>query len=575
MHDLVIRGGLVVDGTGSEPFVADVAIDGDRVVAVGEVAGRGAEEIDARGKLVTPGFVDVHSHYDGQVTWDPQLTPSSWHGVTTVVMGSCGVGFAPAAPDKHAWLIGLMEGVEDIPGSALTEGIRWGWESFPEYLDAIAATPHAIDFGAQIAHGPLRGYVMGERGAKNEPATAEEIARMRELVEEALEAGARGFSTSRTLLHKSSDGEPVPGTFASADELFGIGRALAATGKGVFQCASDHLSVPKEFEWFKALALEIGRPVMFNLSQTDLRPELWRDLVGLLEECERDGAEVIGQVAGRAIGIMMSWHGTAHPFAGHEGFAPLAGLSPEERVAELKKPEVRAALLAEPDPKLPFFEAFVTRSYHKMFVSDGSVDYEPSPERSVLAIAKARGVHPREVAYEALMADDGEGMIYFPLFNYANESLDVLHALHQHPRTLMGLSDAGAHCGAICDGGMPTFMLTHWTRDRERGPTLPLEYVVRRQTRDTARAFGLLDRGVLAPGYKADVNVIDYENLRFEQPKMAYDLPAGGRRLTQRARGYVATVCSGVVISRDDTPTGALPGRLVRGAQTAPAGAAG
>ncbi|TNF37977.1 MAG: D-aminoacylase [Deltaproteobacteria bacterium] len=570
MHDLVIRGGLVVDGTGAAAFEADVAIDGDRVVAVGHVAERGAEEIDARGKLVTPGFVDIHSHYDGQVTWDPELTPSSWHGVTTVVMGSCGVGFAPARPEGREGLIKLMEGVEDIPGSALTEGIRWGWETFPEYLDAIAAMPHAIDFGAQIAHGPLRSYVMGDRGADSAPATAEDIAAMHALVAEALEAGALGFSTSRTLLHKSSDGVPVPGTFATADELFGIGRALAVTGRGVFQCASDHLSVPKEFEWFKALALEIGRPVMFNMSQTDLKPKLWRDLVGLLEDCERDGAHVIGQVAGRAIGIMMSWHGTAHPFAGHETFAPLAALSPEARVAELQKPEVRAALLAEPDPKLPFFEAFITRGYHKMFVSADGVDYEPSAEQSVAAIAKRRGVHPREVAYEALMANDGQGMIYFPLFNYANENLDLLHELHQHPRTLMGLSDAGAHCGAICDGGMPTFMLTHWTRDRQRGPTLPVEHIVRRQTRDTARAFGLLDRGVLAPGYLADVNVIDYDNLRFEQPKMAYDLPAGGRRLTQRARGYVATVKRGVVISRDDTPTGALPGQLVRGAQPAP-----
>lgn len=570
MHDVVIRGGVVVDGTGAEPVAADVAIDGDKVVAVGRVAGRGAEEIDARGQIVTPGFVDIHSHYDAQVTWDPQLTPSSWHGVTTVVMGSCGVGFAPAAPDKHDWLIALMEGVEDIPGSALHEGIRWAWESFPEYLDAIASTPHVIDFGAQIAHGPLRGYVMGERGAKNEPATAADIARMRELVKEALLAGALGFSTSRTLLHRSSDGEPVPGTFASAEELFGIGRALADTRRGVFQCASEHLKVPEEFAWFKALALEIDRPVMFNLSQTDLRPGLWKDLVGLLDACEAEGAQVIGQVAGRAIGIMMSWHGTAHPFAGHETFKPLAALSPEARIAELKKPEVRAAMLAEPDPKLPFFEAFVTRSYTKMFPAGDAVDYEPAPEQSVGAQAKANGRHPREIAYDALMGQGGHGMIYFPLFNYADQSLDALHTLHQHPRTLMGLSDAGAHCGAICDGGMPTFMLTHWTRDRRRGPTLPLEYVVRRQTRDTARAFGLLDRGVLAPGFKADVNVIDYDHLRFEQPHLAYDLPAGGRRLTQHARGYTATICSGTVISRDDTPTGALPGQLVRGAQPAP-----
>lgn len=570
MYDVVIRNGMVIDGTGAPMRQADVAIQGDRIVAVGAVSGAGQREIDAAGLLVTPGFVDVHSHYDGQVSWDPYLTPSSWHGCTTVVMGSCGVGFAPAAPDRHDWLIGLMEGVEDIPGSALAEGIDWAWESFPEYLDAIGSKPHVIDFGAQIAHGPLRAYVMGERGASNEDATAEDIAEMQRIVSEALEAGALGFSTSRTMLHKTIDGVPVPGTFAGQDELFGIGEALRQTGKGVYQMAMDHLKVPAELSWAKALADQIGRPVMFNLNQTDHAPDLWKEIVKVLDAAALEGTPLYAQVAGRAIGVLMGWHTTAHPFAGYPSFQSLLALSKAERIAKLQDPAFRAQLLGEAPVDLGDFGNFVTRSFHKMFPQPSGIEYEPTADDSVAAIAARTGRRPEEVAYDAMLANDGEGLLYFPLFNYADGNLDLLHTLHQHPRTIMGLSDAGAHCGAICDGGMPTFMLTHWTRDRVRGAKLPLEYVVARQTSQTARQFGLDDRGVIAPGMKADVNVIDYANLQLLTPELVYDLPAGGRRLIQKAQGYRATICSGVVIVENDRFTGALPGKLVRGAQPVP-----
>ena len=566
MHDLVIRGGTLVDGTGAEPRRADVAIQGDRIVAVGSDLGPARQELDATGRLVTPGFVDVHTHYDAQVTWDELLSPSCWHGVTTVVMGSCGVGFAPAAPDRHEWLIGLMEGVEDIPGSAMHEGIRWGWESFPEYLDAID-TPHAVDFAAQVPHGALRAYVMGDRGADNEEATGEDIAEMSALVEQALRAGALGFSTSRTLLHKSVLGEPVPGTFASREELFGIAEALERTGLGIFQCASEHVRVPEELEWMEEMAERC--PVSFNLSQTDQTPELWREILPILDRARDRGLPLVAQVAGRAIGIVMNWRLTAHPFRLFPAFHAEQYQHPDwpDLVARLQDPEVRARILADTPIELDEFATFVTRSFHKMYRIGADPDYEPGPEASVAAEAARRGVRPEEVAYDWMLEDEGEGMLYFPLFNYSDNDLELLHQLHQHANTRMGLSDGGAHCGAICDGGMPTFMLTHWARDRARGERLPLEYVVMRQTSQTAKLFGLEDRGVVAPGMKADLNVIDFENLRLMAPEVLFDLPAGGRRLVQRPEGYDATICSGVVTFRQGQPTGALPGRLVRGPQ--------
>ena len=571
MYDLVILNGKLVDGTGAPMRQADVAIQGGRIVEVGRLQGALARRtIDAAGHLVTPGFVDMHTHYDAQVTWDPYLTPSSWHGVTSVVMGNCGVGFAPAAPDKHDWLIRLMEGVEDIPGSAMHEGIRWGWESFPEYLDVLAKMPHAIDFGTQVPHGPLRAYVMGERGAANEDATGDDIAKMSAIVREGLRAGALGFSTSRTLLHKSADGEFVPGTFAAHEELFAIGRTLAEVPHGVFQIAGEHTQMHKEFGWLRTLAAEINRPVLFSLSQNDMAPDLWKELIRLLEDAGQHNIPIFGQVAGRAIGILMCWQGTAHPFATYPSWRAIEALPWPEKRAALESPEFRARILSEQPLDLGFFANFVTRSFDKMYLMDGGIDYEPEAGKSIAAIAKATGRRPQELAFDALAANDAEGMLYFPLFNYANKSLDHLHTLHTNPRTRMGLSDGGAHCGAVCDGGMPTFMLTHWARDRQRGPTIPLEHIIRRQTRETAETYGLFDRGLVIPGMKADLNIIDFDRLQFRQPKMVFDLPAAGRRLVQDADGYLATIVSGETIVENGVPTGAMPGQLIRGMQPAP-----
>jgi N-acyl-D-amino-acid deacylase len=541
-------------------------------VADGSVSS-GKRELNADGLLVTPGFVDIHTHYDAQVTWDEQLSPSSWHGVTTVVMGNCGVGFAPAARDRHEWLIGLMEGVEDIPGAAMTEGIQWNWESFPEYLNAID-TPHAIDYGTQIPHGALRGYVMGDRGAANEASTADDVQQMYTLVKEALEAGALGFSTSRTMLHKAIDGRPVPGTFAGEDEVFGIGRALQDVGRGVFQMAAQHENVPEELGWARRLANQTGRPVMFNLSQVDQDPELWREGMRLLDDAGKAGVPLFAQVAGRAIGIVMSFHLTAHPFATHPSWLQIMHKTKEEKRAAIKDPAFRAKLLSEKPLKIGEFETFVTTTFSKMFplaaANGAPVNYEPEPSECIAAQAARLGKTPQEIAYDILAQDDTEGMLYFPLFNYADGNLDLLEEMHSHPRTLMGLSDAGAHCGAICDGGMPTFMLTHWTRDRTRGRKFQLEEIVRRQTSATAQAYGLNDRGIIAPGMRADINLIDYENLNFSRPEVRYDLPAGGRRLVQRATGYEATMVLGELIAQGGKPTGALPGRLIRGARPNP-----
>lgn len=567
MHDLVIRGGRVVDGSGGPARAADVAVEGDRIAAVGRDVGRGRREVDAADLLVTPGWVDVHTHYDAQVTWDPALSPSGWHGVTTVVMGNCGVGFAPVDPARHDWLIGLMEGVEDIPGAALHEGIQWGWESFPEYLDALASRRTAVDFGTQLPHGALRAYVMGDRGAANEAATRADVARMAELAAEAVRAGALGFSTSRTLLHRTTEGVLMPGTFAATDELFGIGRALAAAGGAVFQMAVEHGKVLEELEWIVPLARETGQPVVFNLSQSDGAPDVWREAVTALDEAAAAGLPVYAQVAGRAIGIVMSWRTTANPFALHPTFQGLAPLPWEERLARLRDPAVRAAILAEPPVHVGDFEAFVTQTFGKMYPLGEDVDYEPPPEQSVAALAARQGRTPAEVAYDLLLERDGTGFLYFPLFNYSNQDLALLEELHRHPQTRMGLADGGAHCGAICDGGMPTFMLAFWTRDRRRGPTLPLEHVVMRQTSQTAALYGLRDRGLLRPGYRADLNLIDYDRLRAPVPEVRYDLPAGSGRLVQRAEGYRMTVCAGRVVRENGEATGELPGGLICGPQ--------
>jgi N-acyl-D-amino-acid deacylase len=573
MIDLVVRNGRLVDGSGAPARPADVVVDGGRiaeVVPAGEAPTASARRVlDADGRLVTPGWVDIHTHYDAQVTWDPWVTPSSWHGVTTVVMGNCGVGFAPAATDRHAWLIELMEGVEDIPGSAMTEGITWEWTSFPEYLDAVGAEPKVLDVGAQIAHGPLRAYVMGDRGAANEPATEADSLAMAALVEEALRAGALGFSTSRTPLHRSKDGELVPGTTAAADELLAIGDALKRAGHGVFQFAPDHALVPvQEWPWMEALARRSGRTVSVNLNQPDQDPEVWRSVLGLLDQADQDGLDIVAQVAGRSIGILYCLHGSVHPLLFHPAYAEVADLPMPERLDALAEPERRRRLVHEVPDDGGFFQRVVLDKVGRMWPVDApDIDYEPDASTSIAAVARHRGVTPMEVLLDQLTADDGNGMVYAPFFNYSYGDLSMTYEATLHPRTRLGLSDAGAHCGAICDGGTPTFMLTHWARDRRRGPTIPLELVVHRQTQQTAALYGLRDRGLLAPGQRADLNVIDFDGLSFGLPRMAFDLPAGGRRLVQRAQGYAATFVAGVQSVEDDQFTGELPGRLIRGPQ--------
>lgn len=569
MHDLVIRNGLVVDGTGSPGRRADLAIDGGVVSIVGEVPERGREEIDAEGKLVTPGFVDIHTHFDGQITWDPLLTPSFWHGVTTVVMGNCGVGFAPAAPNRRDWLIGLMEGVEDIPGSALAEGMEWGWESFPEYLDFLETLPKAIDIGTQVPHGAVRAYVMGERGARNEDANPEDIAEMAAIVREGLEAGALGFSTSRTLAHRAIDGEPVPGTFAAEDELFGIGRVLGELGTGIYEVApagvtGDDANAPAlEIAWMRKLSAEISRPVTFAMVQFDNDPEAWRQAFEASIEALDEGAEIYPQVAARGISLLLTLRGR-HPFIHSPAYRELDGLGWAERAERMREPQLREQILSEvssPDAALGFL------MWNKLYPMSDPPNYEPEAWETVEVRAAAAGLTPLEFAYDFLTQGEGENVLFAPLFNYANGDLEPTREMLLHPRSAVGLSDGGAHCGVICDAGMPTFMLTHWTRDRARGERLPLEWIVKRMTQDTARLYGLGDRGVLAPGKKGDVNVIDYEVLQLELPQATHDLPTEAMRLIQRSRGYEATIVSGEVISRHGEETGARPGRLIRGAR--------
>ncbi|HKA30009.1 MAG TPA: amidohydrolase family protein [Candidatus Binatia bacterium] len=579
MHDLVIRGGTVVDGTGSPPRIADVAIDGTRIAAVGEVRERGRETLDAGGVLVTPGFVDVHTHYDGQATWDAHLAPSCWHGVTTVVLGNCGVGFAPVRPDRHEWLIGLMEGVEDIPGAALSAGIRWEWETFPEYLDALARMPRVLDVGAQVPHGAVRAYVMGERGAANEPATPDDIAKMERLVREALDAGALGFTTSRTVGHRGVDGRPVPGTFASEEELAGIGRALATAGCGVFEvaeagtggrAAGDPIGAAEaEVAWMTRLSAAIGRPVSFLVMQSEEDPESWRRLLALAEEAAGHGADLVPQVAARPFGMLAGHQSRVNPFAARPTYRTLASLPLAERVVRLHDPEVRGRILAERpvgNAEPGTLAALLGPTmYARLFPLGDPPDYEPTADTSVAAIAAREGRHPEAVLYDLMLRHEGRELLFYPVLNYADCTAEPIREMILHPRSVLGLGDGGAHCGIVCDASMTTFMLTHWVRDRHRGPRIALETAVRALTRDPAALYGLHDRGVLRTGLKADINLIDLDRLRLRLPEMAFDLPAGARRLLQRAEGYVATVVSGQIVMREGGATGVLPGRLVRG----------
>jgi N-acyl-D-aspartate/D-glutamate deacylase len=561
LHDLVIRNGTVVDGTGGPPVVADVAVEGGVVTAVGEVAGRGRREVDADGLLVTPGWVDIHTHYDGQVTWDPDVTPSNWHGVTTVVMGNCGVGFAPVRPGAQSFLIELMEGVEDIPGTALHEGIDWQWESFPEYLDALDRQPRALDIAAQVPHAAVRAYVMGDRA--HEDATPADIEAMAGLVRDGLAAGAAGFTTSRTILHSSKHGL-VPGTSAATDELIAISDALGEVGHGVVEIVSDDPAGATERGWMVEVARRTGATVTYTLAQTPFNPDGYRAALADADALAGEGLHIVPQVSCRPTGMLFGLQSSLHPFITHPAYRAVAGLPLAERVARLRQPELRAQLLSEqPGTENAIARALMSR-WEQIFPLGDPPDYEPSGDRSVAAVAAREGRTPDDVVLDWLLERDGKALLFAPLASYVHQDHEAIREMMTHPRTVLGLSDGGAHCGLICDASMPTFLLTHWVRDRSRGERLSLEQAVHLQTGRTAAVYGMHDRGVIAPGKRADINVIDLDGLRLHAPEMVFDLPAGGRRLVQHVDGYKATFVAGVATMEDGQPTGDRPGRLVR-----------
>jgi len=567
-YDLILRGGNVADGTGAPIREADVAVRGGRIAAIGKVDSKGTEEIDARGKLVTPGFVDIHTHYDGQATWDERLAPSSWHGVTTAVMGNCGVGFAPVRESDRDRLVELMEGVEDIPGAVMNEGLKWNWHSFGDYLDAVEARPRDIDVAAQLPHGALRVYVMGERGARLEPATEDDIAQMRALTAEAMRAGALGFSTSRSLNHRTVKGDPTPSLRATRDELMGIALGMKDAGSGVIELLSDFNApdAQTEFAMLRDLVRESGRPLSFSLAQGGSWADGWKGLLAMIESASKEGLPIKGQVAPRPIGLLLGLQGTLNPFIAHEAFQAIRDKPLPEKVAAMRDPAFRARIMAENDARQTHPLARRVMGFDQIYPLGDPPDYEPPRETAIGEQAKRTGRDPAELAYDLLLQDEGRAFLFSPFANYVNYNLDCCGEMIAHPDTLMGLGDGGAHVGIISDGSYPTYLLTHWGRDRAYG-RFDLAYLVKRQTSDAARAVGLMDRGVIAPGRKADLNVIDFDRLRVQAPKMAFDLPAGGKRLLQGADGYVATIVSGTVVYRDGEATGALPGKLVRGPQ--------
>jgi N-acyl-D-aspartate/D-glutamate deacylase len=567
MHDIVIRGGTIVDGTGKSAFTGDVGIAGGRIAAVGGKLGPAKREIDADGLLVTPGWVDVHTHYDGQAMWDPLLAPSSWHGVTTAMFGNCGVGFAPVKKEHRGALMDLMEGVEEIPNPVLAAGLTWEWESFPQFMDALDRRERAIDIAAQIAHLPLRVYVMGDRAIRREPATADDIAEMRRLTIEALNVGAFGFTTSRTDSHKTPDGDFVPSRDADADELLGIGAALGVTGTGAFGMNSDFDDEDYELAWMTKLARETGRPIWFLLTDRYEDPQRWRRLMKAVHEARAKGLSLTAQVAGRPIGVMMGIGTALNPFTVRPSYKAIEHLPIEEQRRRLRDPEMRRKILSEKPSeaevaKLAQFRQLITSRFDRFFTMGNPPDYEPGPEKSVEVIAAREGRTPDEVAYDYIL-DDGH-YLYFPVVNYVVGDHEAIREMLNDPACLLGLSDGGAHCTSIVDAGVPSYMLTHWGRDRARGPRLPLEHLVKRQTSETADFFGLTDRGRLASGLRADINLIDFEGLHMQKPEIVHDMPAAGRRFIQRVTGYEATLVAGQPIFQRGEHTGALPGRLVR-----------
>ncbi len=566
--DLVIRGGLVCDGTGGEPYSADVALQGDRIVAVGQIAGRGAEEIDAAGCIVTPGFIDLHTHYDGQAIWSDRLVPSSQHGVTTAILGNCGVGFAPCRASDRDMLIGVMEGVEDIPEVVMAEGLTWDWETFPDYLDALDRRQRDIDVAAYIPHSALRVYVMGERGAAREPANDADLERMQRIVAEAMDAGALGFATSRQFIHRTCDGALIPSFDAAETELRILVEAMG-DDRGVFQIVLDtpHGSWTDELTVLRRILGPSARTAMFTLGQGSRDPDDWRGALEIVHRANADGQSIRPQVFPRPIGIVIGHGLSANPFMDRPSYKRLPQDLPA-RMAALRDPDMRRRILGEAsDGGMTPLQA-MSNDFDRMFLLGDPPDYEPKPDDSIAARARRMGITPHELAYDLLLEDDGHAMLYVAVGNYGQGTLDPIREMMLDRSTLLGLGDGGAHYGMICDASFPTFMLTHWVRDRAKG-RLPLEWVVNALSREPARAVGLHDRGVIAEGFKADLNVIDLDRLKLHKPGVRHDLPAGGRRLAQGADGYVATIVSGVPIQREGVPVGPLPGRLVRGSRPA------
>ena len=565
-HELIIRGGTVVDGTGAPARTADVAVDGGVVTEVGRVGGDATRTIDADGLLVTPGFVDIHTHYDGQASWGERMIPSSWHGVTTVVAGNCGVGFAPVRPDDHDRLVELMEGVEDIPGTVLHEGLRWNWQSFPEFMDALDGRRFDVDVAVQVPHGALRLHVMGERGARRESATPSDIDAMAQLAREAIEAGALGFSTSRPLNHRTSRGEYTPTLTAEADELIGIADAIGRTGKGVLQVVSDFADVDAEFSIFRRMAETSGRPLSFSLVQ--VRGDGYRRQLELLTAANADGVSMTGQVAPRAVGLILGLECTLHPLLLNPVYDEIRTLPLAARAATMSDPQFKAKVLAADAGQRDGnrLGGMLIRAFHRMYELGDPPDYEPDRSTSIAARAEREGRDAVDLAYDIMVGSGGRAFLYLPSLNYADGNLDAVGEMLAHEHTVVGLGDGGAHVGTICDASFPTTLLTLWARDRATG-RLDLPFAVQRHTRDTARTVGLHDRGVLAPGYRADVNLIDFERLGARRPQMQHDLPAGGKRLVQAAEGYVATIVAGEVTYEHGEAREPLPGRLVRGPQ--------
>ncbi len=569
MLDTIIKDGLVVDGTGKNSFLADIGIKDGFIFEIGQIKSPAKKIFKADGLYVTPGWVDIHTHYDGQVSWDPLLTPSFWQGVTTVVMGNCGVGFAPVRKNSHDWLIGLMEGVEDIPGSALSIGMKWEWESFPEYLDAIEKKPHAIDFGCQIAHGPLRAYVMGERGSNNDKASEDDIKKMSALVEDAMNKGALGFSTSRTMLHLAVDGNPVPGTFASDFELLSLSRAVASSGKGLFESApagisgDDILAPKKEISMMSKISKDSGIPVTFLFAQNNKAPNDWKELLNQCDIENNNGAKLFPQVFGRPTNLLFSFRGP-NQFSRFPTYKKLLKLTDEERFLRLKESSVKEKILSEYDPINDALSDMIQDAWDQTYVMGDYIDYEPLKENTVLNIAKKRNISPTEIAYDEMLKNNCSNYLMFCGLNYTFGNLDALYEQINHPSSIIGGGDGGAHVSYICDANVPTFMLTHWTRDRNRGPRFPIEKIVKKQTSDTAKLYGFFDRGILKPGFRADINIIDYQNLQINKPYIVNDLPGNAQRLMSKAKGYQETFVLGELVQQNGQDTGARPGKLVR-----------